>query len=75
MFILLKQITKTYNKKVRDRTLCIGDLALKTAGGIQKGLSAFTFAPNWEGVISSEKSMIVVVFLSLNLIQKIFISY
>lgn len=43
------QISRAYNKKVKTRALKVGDLVLKAAGYIQKGISASKFAPKWEG--------------------------
>lgn len=41
-----KHIIKAYNKRVSNP---IGDLVLKTARHIQKGLSVSKFAPQWKG--------------------------
>lgn len=43
------QISRAYNKKVKPRSLKVGDLVLKATGHIQKGLNAPKFAPIWEG--------------------------
>lgn len=44
----IKSIPQAYNKNVRFRTLCVGDLVLKTIGRIQKRLGASRSAPKWE---------------------------
>lgn len=41
-------MNKAYNKRIRPWTLRVGNLVLKTAGHIQKGLSASKFAPKCE---------------------------
>lgn len=43
------QISRAYDKKVKPRAFKVGDLVLKVAGHIQKGLSVSKFAPKWEG--------------------------
>lgn len=43
-----RQISKTYNKRVRPWPLNVGYLVLEAPGHVKKGLNASKFAPKWE---------------------------
>lgn len=65
-----KHISKDYNKKVKPQTLSI--LVLKTVGHIPKDWVLLDFVISGEDLISSEKPMIMDIFLFPSLIQKVF---
>lgn len=48
MAILLEANCKAYNKKVRSRILCVGDLVLKAAGQFHRGFRTLNFTANDE---------------------------
>lgn len=59
-------ISKTSNKCVRPQTLCFNDLVPKTAGYVQKDLSASDFAPKSERLKLFMNPSIVVIILFLD---------
>lgn len=44
-----KRISKAYNKQVKPRLFKVGDLVLKAAGHVKKGMNASKFTFKWEG--------------------------
>lgn len=60
-----KQISKAYNKKVKPRYLCVGDLNF-TVRHVLNRLNASKFAFKWEGMFVNAKNV-----LTLCLAQKV----
>lgn len=53
----MKKRSKAYNKKVRPRSSAVGDLVLKVAGHVQKGLKAQNLSRNTKDPMSSTGPM------------------
>ena len=44
-----KKLAQAYNRLIRSRSFQVGELVLKAADHIMKGLHVVKFTPNWEG--------------------------
>lgn len=66
---LSKKDEQAYNKRVKPRVLKIGDLVLKAAGHVQKGMLRNSLLSG-KGHISFKNPTTIGTFLSLNLAQR-----